>query len=92
MVNNTPNVHLNTNNLKSKLQEVKRSEQQQKVMEKRKSRMNITFCNILLPMNFCRSDDMKRKNESYLILKNYVFNKLCIKELLRKVDEVDKLK
>jgi hypothetical protein len=54
--------------------------------------LKISYYNILIPFNICKSKKMIRKYEKYAILKDYVFNKISIKEVLLNSDELDRLK
>jgi hypothetical protein len=54
--------------------------------------LKISYLNIMIPFNVCRSKKLKSKYEKYSMLKDYIFNQLSIKEILISADELDKLK
>jgi hypothetical protein len=54
--------------------------------------LKISYYNILIPFNLCKSKKMIRKYDKYAILKDYVFKKISIKEVLLNADEFERLK
>jgi hypothetical protein len=54
--------------------------------------MIISFWNILAPVGCLKTYALRNKRKNYENLKNYIINKLCIKQLLVRMNEVEKLK
>lgn len=54
--------------------------------------MTISFYNMLVPLWCLKTAVLKNKRSNYDNLKSYIVKKLCIKQLLVKMNEVEKLK
>ena len=57
-----------------------------------KNEVKINLTNILIPKIFSRNIDFINKRKQYEFLIEYLYNKLCIKEILSRINDIDKLK
>ena len=62
------------------------------VNQKNEKVLNISYKNIILPFNKCRNETMKINYSKYLIIKEFIYDNLCIKSIVSKLDEIEKLK
>ena len=61
--------------------------------EKKKiENIKVNLCHILFPLNCFLGSKNSKDIQIYNLIKKYIFKKLCIKEFLSKINELEKLK